>query len=170
MTLEPILLSEPLIRVHTFAALIALVVGPLAILRRKRDIVHRSAGYLWVGAMLTTAVTALGIFEIRLVGPFSPIHLLALFVLVMLVRAIAAIRARRVVEHGRIMVQMYVWSMCVAGMFTLLPGRRMNAVLFGGESWAGFVLAAIIMGAVGIMLWRAQPRDPRVTRRRALPA
>lgn len=61
------------------------------------------------------------------------------------------------VEHGRTMAQLYIWTICVAGAFTLLPGRRMNAVLFGGESWAGFGLGALALAGLAVVIWRAQP-------------
>ena len=114
-------------------------------------------GYLWVTAMVVTAVTALGIFEIRLFGPLSPIHALSLVVIVMLWRGVGAIQAGRVVAHGRMMAQLYIWSMGVAGLFTLLPGRRMHMVLLDGTGWAGFVAAAGVFGLGAVILWRAQP-------------
>lgn len=157
MTLDPILYSVPLIQLHTGAALVAFFIGPFAILRRRRDAWHRAAGHVWVAAMVVTSLTALGIFEIRLIGPFSPIHLLALLVPVMLWRAVAAIRAGRRVQHARTMTQLYIMSMLVAGGFTLLPGRRLNAVLFGGDSWTGFALALFFLGGLSVWLWCAQP-------------
>ncbi|MFN3970529.1 MAG: DUF2306 domain-containing protein [Gemmobacter sp.] len=157
MTLDPVLQSGPVIALHTGAALTAFAAGPVAILRRQRDMVHKTAGYLWVGAMVVTALTALGIFELRLIGPLSPIHALVVVTLIMLWRGVAAIRGRRVVDHARTMVQLYLYAMGVAGLFTLLPGRRMNAVLFGGDSWAGFGLAAMAFAALAWWLWNAQP-------------
>lgn len=157
-TLDPILYSGPVIAVHSFAALLAFAAGPVAILRRRRDLVHRVAGWLFVGAMLVTSATAMAIFEIRLIGPLSPIHALPILVVVTLWQSIAAIRAGRVIEHGRAMTQLYIWSMGVAGLFTLLPGRRMNAVLFGGDSWTGFAVAAVIFAGFAVWLWSAQPR------------
>lgn len=158
MTLAPLLDAGPVIAAHALAAVAALLLGPVVILRRRRDRLHRWAGYAWVGAMALAAATALAIHEIRLVGPFSPIHLLVGLVAVNLWRAIAAARAGRMVEHGRTMTQLYVGALGVAGAFTLLPGRRMNAVLFGGESWAGFALGAAVLALVCLALWRAQPR------------
>lgn len=157
MTLDPILTASPVIILHTAAALVAFAVGPVSILRRKRDWLHRQAGYLWVSAMAVCAVTALGIFELRLIGPFSPLHALPFLVGFMLWRAIRAIRAGEVVLHGRIMTQLYIWSMLIPGLFTLLPGRRMNMILFGGENWGGFAVAALLLGILAVILWRAQP-------------
>jgi uncharacterized membrane protein len=36
---------------HVVAALYALAIGPVQILRPRRDRVHRTMGYLWVSAM-----------------------------------------------------------------------------------------------------------------------
>lgn len=157
MTFDPILGAPPVIVVHTVAALLAFVAGPVAILRRRRDALHRMAGWLWVMAMVVTSVTALGIFEIRLIGPLTPIHALPFLVGFMLWRAIRAIRAGDRVTHGRTLAQLYIWSMGVAGLFTLLPGRRMNAVLFDGQSWPGFWMATVLMAALALVIWRAQP-------------
>ncbi len=157
MTLDPILGGGALITIHTFAALLAFAAGPVVILRSRRDALHRAAGWLWVAAMVVTAITALGIFQLRLIGPLSPIHALPFLVAFMLWRAVRAIRAGDRVTHGRTMAQMYIWSMGVAGLFTLLPGRRMNAVLFDGQSWPGFWLAAALMAALALVIWRAQP-------------
>ena len=158
MFLAPLCDTSPLVTVHALAATAALLIGPVVILRRRRDRLHRWAGYGWAGAMALTALSALGIHEIRLVGPFSPIHLLVGLVAVNLWRAIAAARAGRMVEHGRTMTQLYIWTLCVAGAFTLLPGRRMNAALFGGDSWTGFALGAVVLAGLAVVLWRAQPR------------
>ena len=161
MTLDPILHSSLLIQIHTLAACLAFVLGPVVILRKRRDRTHRLLGYGWVSAMAITATSALGIFELRLFGPFSPIHGLSLFVAFMLWRAVQAIRAGQVVKHGRIMVQVYIGSMGIAGLFTLLPRRRMHAVLLDGYGWPGFWFAAVIFALGAAYLWSARPRyDP----------
>lgn len=159
MTLAPVLGAGPLIQIHVLAACLAFLLGPFVILRRRRDRLHRLVGYTWICAMIVTALTALGIFELRLIGPLSPIHALSLLVGLMLWRGIRAIRAGRVVEHGRIMAQLYIWSMGVAGLFTLLPGRRMHAVLLEGYGWPGFWMAGLAFALAIAFLWSAQPRE-----------
>lgn len=156
-TLAPLLVSGPVIAFHAGAAVLALLAGPVVLLRQQRDRLHRWAGWLWIASMVVTAITAYGIFEIRLVGPLSPIHLLPLLVVWMLWRAVAAIRAGDRVRHARTMTQLYIWSLLVPGAFTLVPGRRMNAVLFGGDNWAGFAVVAVLLGWLAVVLWRAQP-------------
>ena len=157
MDIVPITASGPVITFHTAAAVLALALGPWALGARRRGRVHRLAGRFWVGAMALTAITAFGIFEMRVIGPASPIHLLAVLVLWMLWRSIAAARAGRIVEHGRIMAQLYVGALLVPGAFTFLPGRRMNAVLFGGQDWAGFALVSVVFASLAVIVLAAQP-------------
>ena len=62
-------------------ALLTIVIGPMARLRRSRDIWHRRLGRAWVAAMAGTALTSLFIAEARILGPFSVIHLLSVLTL-----------------------------------------------------------------------------------------
>jgi len=160
LSLAPLIDAGPIITVHALAAVAAIALGPLVLLRQRRDRLHRWAGYLWVGVTALAAVSALGIHEVRLLGPFSPIHLLIGLVAVNLVRGIIAARAGRTALHGRIMAQIYIFGLALPGALTLVPWRRMNAVLFGGDSWTGFWASALILAAVSIAVWRAQPPAP----------
>ena len=154
------LFDTPLIALHASFATLALVLGPVALLRRRRDRWHRLAGRVWVLAMALAALTSFGIQQFRVIGPFSPIHLLSALVLVMLWRGVAAARAGRMVEHGRIMVQMQVQALMLPAAFTLLPGRRMHALLLGDTGWAGFAVAAAVMALLALAIWRRQPPLP----------
>lgn len=82
--------------------------------------------------MVVVAVTAFFIHGLRVVGPWSPIHLLAIMVLVLLPLAVMRARQHRVKAHARTMTGIFLGALVVAGLFTLLPGRVMHAVLFGG--------------------------------------
>lgn len=134
MQFEPgLLFSEPFpTPPHAVFALIALVIGAIQLSARKGTSGHRYLGYLWVGCMTIVAATGFFIHEIRLIGPYSPIHLLSLFVLVMLVVSIRAARRRDIERHRKSMIYMYVLGLLLTGAFTLLPGRAMHGVLFGG--------------------------------------
>ena len=81
--------------------------------------------------MLTIAVSSFFIHSIRLWGPFSPIHLLSIFTVVMLARAVFNARRHRVDAHRNAMVGLFLGALGIAGAFTLLPGRIMHAVVFG---------------------------------------
>jgi uncharacterized membrane protein len=72
-----------------------------------------------------------GFHTIRLVGPFSPIHLLSIFTLIMVPLAVWRAHRHRVADHRRIMIMTFIGALVIAGLFTLLPGRIMHAVVFG---------------------------------------
>lgn len=93
---------------------------------------HLLLGYIWVGMMTLVAGSSFWIHEFRWWGPFSVIHLLSLLVLATLVYSVAAIRRGNLVAHRNSMVQLDVLALLLTGGFTLVPGRTMHAVLFGG--------------------------------------
>ena len=134
MQFEPsLLLSEHFpIPPHAMFALIALAAGAVQLSARKGTIRHKYLGYFWVSCMAIVAFSGLFIHEIRLIGPFSPIHLLSVFVLLMLVRSIRAARRRDLETHRQSMIYMYLLGLILTGAFTLLPGRAMHTVFFGG--------------------------------------
>ncbi|MFM1861522.1 MAG: hypothetical protein RLZ26_44, partial [Pseudomonadota bacterium] len=78
------------------------------------------------------AVSGLFITELRWIGPFSPIHLLSLVTLWTLFRAVDAAYRGDIATHSRAMVWLYGLGLVLTGAFTLLPGRAMHGVLFGG--------------------------------------
>jgi hypothetical protein len=79
----------------------------------------------------------------------------------MIWRAVVAIRSGRRVAHARSMTQLPICARLAAGAFTLVPGRRMNAVLFGGDSLPGVMVAAILSDVLAVILWPAQPAVTR---------
>ncbi|MBD8889976.1 DUF2306 domain-containing protein [Roseibium litorale] len=131
MTLTPLLQAGPVIATHAFAALAALLSGALQLALPKGTFLHKITGYLWIALMLWTAASSLFIHEIRLLGPFSPIHILSIATLIAVPRAIAAARSGKITTHRAIMRSLYFWALIVAGLFTLLPGRIMHHVVFG---------------------------------------
>jgi uncharacterized membrane protein len=131
MSLAPLLTAEPVIRVHAFAAMAAFVLGGIQLMASKGTLPHRVIGWTWAGLMLIIAVSAFFIHRIRLWGPWSPIHLLAIFTLTML--PIGILRAHRhdVKAHRRTMLGLFMGGLVLAGAFTFLPGRIMYHVVFG---------------------------------------
>jgi uncharacterized membrane protein len=77
------------------------------------------------------ALSSFFIHEIRLIGPFSPIHLLSIFTLVMLPLAVAHARRHEVQRHRRAMIGIFIGALVVAGAFTFVPGRIMHTVVLG---------------------------------------
>ena len=131
LSLEPLLQASPTIQIHAFAAMAAFVLGIVQFTAPKGTIPHRAVGWLWVVIMVVVSVTAFFIHEIRLWGPFSPIHLLAIFTLAALPLAVRHARRHAVQHHSKAMISIFVGGLVIAGLFTFLPGRLMNAVAFG---------------------------------------
>ena len=131
MSLAPLLQASPAIQVHAFSAMAAFALGIVQLAAPKGTLPHRTVGWIWVALMAIVCVTAFWIHEIRMWGPWSPIHLLAIFTLVMLPLAVVHARRHRVDGHRRAMIGIFTGALLVAGAFTFYPGRIMHAVVFG---------------------------------------
>ena len=84
---------------HALAAFAAVIIGALQLWMRKGGRVHRIMGYIWVALMAVVALSSFFIHELRIVGAFSPIHLLSIFTLWSLYMAIRAAKDRRINAH-----------------------------------------------------------------------
>jgi uncharacterized membrane protein len=131
MSLAPLLDASPIIQVHAFAAMAAFALGLVQFAAPKGTLPHRTIGWVWVALMAIIAVSSFWIHSIRMVGPFSLIHALSIFTLVMLPLAILHARNHRVVQHRKAMISIFVGALVIAGAFTFLPGRIMHAVALG---------------------------------------
>ena len=131
MILAPLLDAAPAIPLHAFAAMAAFVLGVVQFAAPKGTLPHRTVGWIWVALMTVVAASSFWIHQIRLVGPFSPIHLLSIFTLVMLPLAVWRAHTHRVVDHRWMMISIFTGALVIAGLFTLLPGRIMHHVIFG---------------------------------------
>lgn len=131
MTLEPLIHASPAIQVHTGAALSAFALGLVQFAAPKGTLPHRTIGWVWVGLMTTVCVTAFFIHELRTVGEWSPIHLLAIFTLIMLPFAVLHARRHQVASHKRAMTSLFLGALVIAVAFTFWPGRIMHKVVFG---------------------------------------
>ena len=127
----------PSVWLHLALIGVALVLTPAMMLRGKGDRPHRVVGWVWVVAMMATALTSLafnaqkgghnwGVFS----GDVSPIHLISLFVLVMVPRLVLNARAHRVAKHRRSARGLVIGAILVAGLFTFPFGRLLGQWLF----------------------------------------
>jgi uncharacterized membrane protein len=132
MSLEPLFDAGPIIAVHALAAIAAFVLGIAQFALPKGTGYHRVLGWTWVALMAVVAISSFAIFELRLIGPFSPIHLLSIFTLGALIYAVQAARRRRVESHRQTMIWIFAGALVVAGAFTFMPGRIMYQVVAGG--------------------------------------
>lgn len=161
MSLTPLFETPLVVQFHVVAALCAFVLGPLAMLRRKRDFWHKALGYGFVSVMALTAFSAGFIYSLQWIGRFSPIHLLIPVVFYSLWRGVQAARAGDVATHKTYMVALYWQAIGVAGLFTFLPHRLMNELVFGGGSWLGFGAVGVVGGVFMVWLTRKVLRGAR---------
>jgi uncharacterized membrane protein len=131
MSLTPLLNAAQVIQIHAFVAMAAFVLGVVQLAAPKGTIPHRTIGWIWVVLMAVIAISSFWIHDIRLIGPFSPIHLLSIFTLAMLPLAVWHARRHRVERHRTAMTSIFIGALVIAGLFTLLPGRIMHHVVFG---------------------------------------
>ena len=131
MNLAPLLDAAPAIKLHAFAAASAFALGIVQLSAPKGTLPHRTIGWIWVGLMFTVSVSSFWIHQLRLWGPWSPIHLLSIFTLLALPFAVLAAHRHRVERHRRAMIGLFGGALVIAGIFTLAPGRIVHAVVFG---------------------------------------
>ena len=151
MTLDPIIHASPAIQIHVAAAIAAFGLGAFVLFRSKGDQAHRRLGKLWVGLMVVTAVTSLLIWQLRMFGLFSPIHLLSLGTLAALWQGVRLARRRQVVAHRSVMQGTYIGALLISGLLTFLPGRKMYEVVFGPDG-ADTVELVVFFAVVGLVL------------------
>ncbi|NBN62456.1 DUF2306 domain-containing protein [Pannonibacter tanglangensis] len=133
MTLEPLLAAGPIVYTHAFAAIAAAVLGVIQVAAPKGTLPHRSLGYVWAGLMVWTAGSSLFIHGIRMIGPFSPIHILSVVTLIGVPMAVWAARRGEIRRHAKAMKGYMIWAVLVAGIFTFYPGRLMYQVVVGPD-------------------------------------
>lgn len=132
MSLAPLLAASPAIQLHAFAAMGAFALGVIQFAAPKGTLPHRTLGWIWVALMLIVALSSFWIHELRLFGPWSPIHFLSIFTLVTLPLAVYAARKHKVGTHKRAIAGLFLGGLVIAGLFTFVPGRLMARVVFGG--------------------------------------
>jgi uncharacterized membrane protein len=130
MNLAPLLNAAPVVQVHAFAAMAAFALGVVQVAAPKGTLPHRTIGWIWVVLLLAISVSSFFIHGIRMWGEWSPIHILSVFTPLMLLLGVLAARRHRVRAHRITMVSIFAGALVLAGIFTLVPGRIMHAVVF----------------------------------------
>jgi uncharacterized membrane protein len=131
MSLAPLLDAAPAISLHGFAAMAAFALGIVQFAAPKGTLPHRTIGWIWVGLIAAVAISSFWIHQLRLFGPWSPIHLLSIFTLILLPVGVLYARRHNVRGHRRTMIGIFAGGLAIAGLFTFVPGRIMHAVVFG---------------------------------------
>ncbi|RXV64087.1 hypothetical protein C6W92_08440 [Roseovarius sp. A46] len=151
---DPLFNAPLAIQVHVAGAVVAVLLTPVALWRRRRDRLHKVTGYGWVLGMAVAALSSFAITEFGVVGPFSPIHALSVATLAGLFVGVRAAIRGDTRRHRASMTQLSL-ALVVAGMFTLAPGRIVHRMVMGGTGWAGFGVVAL---AVAAALWLRRHR------------
>lgn len=132
MSFAPLTTAPYIVQIHAFVALALVAVTLILLSLRKGSVFHRTLGWIWVIGMAVVALSSFAITDIRLIGPYSPIHILSVITLIGLVYGVRAARSRNVAAHRRTMRSLSFWALGIAGAFTFLPGRLMFDVISGG--------------------------------------
>lgn len=122
--------AGPAVWTHLALLIIVLVVTPLQLWGRKGARWHRRLGWIWVGAMMTTALVSFAIRDIR-DGGLSWIHLLSVWVLIQVPWMAWAARQHQVDRHRERARAMTIFALAVAGFFTFPFGRMLGRWLLG---------------------------------------
>ena len=139
MTLAPLLAAPVVIQIHAFAAITAFAVGVVQLAASKGTIPHRLIGWSWAALMLTVALSSLFIHEIRLWGPWSPIHFLSILVLVTLPLAVLHARRHEVRRHRMAMLGLFTGALVIARVhFPARPDHVLGGLrlLIGVSAWS----------------------------------
>lgn len=109
------------IAVHAISASLVILLAPVNILRRRKDLRHRALGRTWVISMYFACVSGMFIYTIS--GGFTIFHALAIFTLATTTLGVLSIRRGNVPGHVGNMVGSWIGAI-VAGVFAALaPGR-----------------------------------------------
>ena len=116
-----------LVWVHLVTVLVALALAPIMLLRRRGDGLHRILGWIWVLALMVTAIASFGI---RHSGSFSPIHLISIFVLIQTPLIVWRARRHDISGHRIAVRATTAGALILAGFFTFPFGRLLGRWLF----------------------------------------
>ena len=134
---------------HVIAALFVLAIGPFQILRRRRDRIHRTMGYLWVAAMYYVCFSS---FWIVSSGHFSWLHGLSAFTIVTVTLGLVSAVRRNIRSHMGNMIGSYV-GIAVAFFFTVgVPGRAIPELLAEDPSSVAYVCGLVVLSTVVVFV------------------
>ena len=148
MTFEPLLNAPFAVQFHVATVLPAAVLGAILLGSPKGTPAHRLLGKIWLVLMVLTSFSTFFIHGLNVVGGFSPIHLLSIYVILGSVRAIQTARHGNIRAHRAHVAGMYFGGIVVAGLFTLVPHRVMGAMIFDATSGFTSGLAVAVVSVV----------------------
>jgi uncharacterized membrane protein len=143
-----------LVAVHATAATLALLLGPVNVVRRpKGDTFHRRLGFVWVAAMYLLIVTSFGIRELH-PGHFSFFHALSIFTFCTLTLGLYSAARGNIQAHRGNMIGSYLGVLGAFVGAVVVPSRRIprlavhHPVVLSLAALACLALAAAIVTLV----------------------
>ncbi|MEL6645340.1 MAG: DUF2306 domain-containing protein [Pseudomonadota bacterium] len=158
MDVTAITQSTPLVHVHLLCALCAVLIGPVALWRQRRDRLHKICGYAFVAAMAGLALSGFAIPSavFAAIGPFGPIHVLCIVTLFGLWQGVTAARRGQITRHRAHMRGLYFGALLITGLFTVMPGRALNRALFPETPEFGWIF--VTLGTLALIWALLAPR------------
>jgi len=134
---------------HVVAALYVLAIGPLQILRRRRDRIHRTMGYLWVAAMYYVCFSS---FWIVTEGHFTWLHGLSAFTILTVTLGLVSAIRRNIPAHRGNMIGSYLGIAIAFGFAVGIPGRSIPQLLATDPLSAVFVAVLVVLSVAALYL------------------
>ncbi|SMY12459.1 DUF2306 domain-containing protein [Brevibacterium jeotgali] len=138
------LLATVIVIVHASTGFLAIVLGPVNMLRRRRDAFHRVVGRTWVGLIWTTCLSGLFIVE----NGITVFHALAVFTIGTVTLALWRIRRGDPVGHAAHMIGSYLGLLIAFGFAALLPARLIQRTA-ASDPVGLAIYALVLIAALG---------------------
>lgn len=138
----------PLIATHAVTASMAMVLGAVNVLRRRRgDAPHRFIGRVWLVAMYFTAGSSFWIQDLR-PGSYSWIHGLSAFTILTLSLGLWNARRGRIRAHAGNMIGTYLGLLGAFVGVVAAPDRLVPQAF--QHDWVGMAVVTAMIMAVGL--------------------
>ncbi len=111
------------LQLHLLTIVPGLVLGPFILSRKQGDKTHKFLGRIWVMLMIVSCFLSFGIAHN---GSYSWLHLLGIFTIYQVIRAMKAIKAKNLQVHKRAMIGSYLGSVGAFIFAASVPQRIIN--------------------------------------------
>ena len=115
---------------HIATILVAVILTPVMLIRRRGDRLHRRLGWVWASAMALTALLTFGIRGLNQ-GSLSLIHILSAWTLIQVPLIVWSARAHNHRRHRNAVRGMVAGALLIAGLFTFPFDRLLGRWLMG---------------------------------------
>ena len=114
--------------IHLGTVIPALFLGGWILARPKGTVLHKLLGRVWMLLMIITAISS---FWLRgMTGSLSLIHIFTFMPIISLPMAIYYAKIGNIEAHKGTLTGTYI-GMCIAGVFSFVPGRLLGSLVFG---------------------------------------